>query len=455
MLSISRVVFIPVGTLHVDEVKVVRKPIYKDELITVVPVLLTEEGVHNNGLKDWDTLYDPRGLEGFMWFERRPIVDGHPGFPVNHLVPKYGYIRNVKPDPVSRTVPAEAVLFNNMFSENEMREIDNGNWLGISIGYYCNEIKTNDVRVWKDGSKYDHYEVGPLYADHVALVKNPACKRCGLNTNSLYSNCGKCKLKETEIMPEEKKPAPTGKVEAPVAGGAEPPVVNEELKAMGGRAIATLDKKLKANSIPEEIAIKARTILGLADDYAKGKAAIDLLLELATEEGSAAAMTSNSQKDPPKKHEENAIMTGLEPLVNSIKDLTGVVTALKEDSNKTKAELKKLQDKDAARENEIKANEEKRVMEGLKKNFDAAYQMDFEKIHWPKIKENALGITGFLADPENLKHWDPKGNEAVEVNPVGMSFAVQENAMPKGLKMMSIEEMTRKQYPNYKEADMA
>ena len=95
-------------TLHTNDVKITGKPIYKDSLVTVVPILLTEEGVHNNALKDWDTLYDPNGLEGFMWFERRPIVDGHPGHAVNHLTQKYGYIQNVEPDPTHQDRPCRS-----------------------------------------------------------------------------------------------------------------------------------------------------------------------------------------------------------------------------------------------------------------------------------------------------------------------------------------------------------
>jgi Uncharacterized protein conserved in bacteria (DUF2213) len=464
-------------TLHTNDVKITGKPIFKNELITVVPILLTEEGVHNNALKDWDTLYDPNGLEGFMWFERRPIVDGHPGHAVNHLTKKYGYIQNVEPDPATRTVPAEAVLFNSMFSDAQMQEIDSGTWKGISIGYYCNELKMNGLQTWTDGSTYDHKEIGPLYADHVALTNRPACKRCGINTNSsddLCSNCSTIKSIEDDIIMEITPPASAGKEGAP-AGVVETPeklAMNE----LGKKAILAIDKKLKANQIPEEIAIKARTILGLSgDEYARGRAALDLLMEIALEEeeeegpagegmvGNAlkgdcphAKKPADADKTDPNAKENDSVMKELTPLVNSITELTTVVKALKTDSDTTKEELKQLKEKDTARENEIKTNAEKVLSESLKKNFDPAYQMDWEVKHWPAIKGNSLGITGFLADKENLKHWDPKANEAVEQDPVGMNFAMHtDSSVPKGLKMMSIEEMTRKQYPNAAKAQEA
>ena len=460
-------------TLHTNDVKIIGKPIFKNELITVVPILLTEEGVHNSALKDWPTLYDPNGLEGFMWFERRPIVDGHPGHAVNHLVPKYGYIQNVEPDPVTRTVPAEAVLFNSMFSDAQMQEIDSGTWKGISIGYYCNELKMDSLQTWTDGSTYDHKEIGPLYADHVALTNRPACKRCGLNTNSSNDLCLDCSTKsiEDDIM-QTTPPASAGKEGAP-AGVAENPeklAMNE----LGKKAIAVIGKKLKANQIPEEIAIKARTILGMSgDDYVRGREALNLLMEIAmaeeAEEGPAGegmegnALKGDCQHAQAKKpaqeidpKENDSVMKELTPLVNSITELTGVVKALKADSDTTKNELKQLKEKDTARENEIKANKEKVLSESMKKNFDPAYQMDWETKHWPAIKGNSLGITGFLADKENLKHWDPKANEAAEQDPVGMNFALHtDSSVPKGLKMMSIEEMTRKQYPNAAKAQEA
>jgi hypothetical protein len=447
-------------TLHTNDVKITGKPIYKDSLVTVVPILLTEEGVHNNALKDWDTLYDPNGLEGFMWFERRPIVDGHPGHAVNHLTQKYGYIQNVEPDPLTRTVPAEAVLFNNKFSDEDLLQIDSGTWKGISIGYYCNELKTDGLQTWKDGSPYDHKEIGPLYADHVALTNRPACKRCGLNTNSLTNFlCSNCNDKEINKM-SDVTPASAGKEGAP-AGGAES-AEKIALNELGKKAVAAVDKKLKANQIPEEIAIKARTILSLGDDYAKGKAALDLLMEIALaeeekKEGSPAgagmegnALKGDCQHQPQKpiSKENDSVMKELTPLVNSITELTTVVKALKADNDTTKVELKQLKEKELTKENEIKANEEKKLSDSIKKNFDPDYQMDWDAKHWPAIKANSLGITAFLADPENLKHWDPKANEAVVQDPVGMNFAMHsDSSVPKGLKMMSIEEMTRKQYP--------
>jgi len=451
-------------TLHTNDVKITGKPIYKDSLVTVVPILLTEEGVHNSALKDWDSLYDPNGLEGFMWFERRPIVDGHPGHAVNHLTRKYGYIQNVEPDPITRTVPAEAVLFNNMFSDEDLKQIDSGTWKGISIGYYCNELKMNGLQTWKDGSRYDHKEIGPLYADHVALTNRPACKRCGLNTNSLTNFlCSNCNDKEINNMPEV-TPASAGKEGAP-AGGAES-TEKIALNELGKKAVAAMYKKLKANQISDETAIKARTILGLTDDFAKGNEALDLLMEIAIaeekEEGPAGAgMEGNAlkgdcqqqlqKKEPPETNpkENDSVMKELAPLVNSITELTTVVRALKADNDTTKEELNQLKEKDLTRENEIKANEEKKLSDSIKKNFDPAYQMDWDAKHWPAIKGNSLGITGFLADKENLKHWDPKANEQVETDPVGMNFAMHSDSIvPTGLKMMSIEEMTRKQYPN-------
>ena len=267
-------------------------------------------------------------------------------------------------------------------------------------------------------------------------------------------------------------PASAGKgAPAGVAESDEKLALNE----LGKKAVAAIDKKLKANQIPEEIAIMARTILGMSgDDYVRGREALNLLLEIAIaeeeEEGPAEGMKGNALKGdcqhvewtedgkliPPKAKENDSVMKELTPLVNSITELTTVVKALKSDSDTTKNELKQLKEKDTARENEIKANEEKVLSESMKKNFDPAYQMDWETKHWPAIKGNSLGITGFLVDKENLKHWDPKANEAAEQDPVGMNFALHtDSSVPKGLKMMSIEEMTRKQYPNAAKAQEA
>ena len=350
-------------------------------------------------------------------------------------------------------------------------QIDSGTWKGISIGYYCNELKTDGLQTWKDGSQYDHKEIGPLYADHVALTNRPACKRCGLNTNTLTDSlCSNCNDKEINNMPDV-TPASAGKEVAP-AGGAES-AEKIALNELGKKAVAAIDKKLKANQIPDEIAIKARTILGLGDDFAKGKAALDLLMEIGVaEEGPAGAgMEGNALKgdcqhqhqqhqktEPPETDpkENDSVMKELTPLVNSITELTTVVRALKADNDTTKEELKQLKEKDLTRENEIKANEEKKLSDSIKKNFDPAYQMDWDAKHWPAIKGNSLGITGFLADKENLKHWDPKGDEQVETDPVGMNFAMHSDSIvPTGLKMMSIEEMTRKQYPNAAKAQEA
>ena len=77
-------------------------------------------------------------------------------------------------------------------------------------------------------------------------------------------------------------PASAGKEVAPagVAESDEKIALNE----LGKKAVAAIDKKLKANQIPDEIAIKARTILGLGDDFAKGKAALNLLMDIAIAE---------------------------------------------------------------------------------------------------------------------------------------------------------------------------
>ena len=456
------------ATLHTNNIAITSKPLYKDEHVTVVPIRLSEEGVHNGGLKDFDSLHDPTGLEGWAWFERKPIVDGHPGFAVNHLVKKYGYIQNVEPDAVNKTVPAEAVLFNHMFTDSEMVEIDAGHWRGVSIGYYCSEIKENGI--WKDGTPYDHREVGPIFADHVALTNRPACKLCGINTNAECTNCGKCKSKSMENqMTKEDKPAETGTEGALAANKqAEPLVMNEDLKAKANKAIQKIEQKIKANSMPEGMAERAEAILKLPDDFMRQKAALDFVLDIALmEEDEGDEMATNAAKDgddadddgdkkcpktkdkePPVKKNEDSVMKELEPLVKSVTDLTALVQNQANEIKDLKDNSKKLTEKEQLRENALKADEEKKLSDSIKVNFDKAYQMDWDK-HWPKIKENALGITGFLADKENLKHWDPKANESVEVEPVGLSFAsIQENVVTRGgLKMMSIEELGKKQYP--------
>jgi hypothetical protein len=152
------------------------------------------------------------------------------------------------------------------------------------------------------------------------------------------------------------------------------------------------------------------------------------------------------EKEPTKNED---IMNELEPLVKSVTDLTALVQNQAKEIADLKGDSEKLKKNEELRTNALKADEEKKLSDQIKKNFDKAYQMDWDTKIWPAIKSNALGVTGFLADKENLKHWDPKGDEAVQVDPVGLNFAsIQENMTTRaGLKMLSVEELGKKQYP--------
>jgi len=92
------------------------------------------------------------------------------------------------------------------------------------------------------------------------------------------------------------------------------------------------------------------------------------------------------------------------------------IASLKEDN-------KALKEDKVAREAAMKAEQDKKISDGLKANFDQAYQAEWDK-HWPEIQKN--GINAFLANPEHAKHWDVKG-ERRQIIPVGAAF-VQHNS---------------------------
>lgn len=182
-----------------------------------VPCVLTVEGVQNRALKPWDEL-----VKSARWFEGIPVVRDHPAEGiVTHETPKLGQIRNVRADEAEHRIKADAVLFKEHLTKNELDILAARKPLGGSIGYFCNSITLDEPHVWEPtGDEYDSVEYN-LYGDHFAIVANPACPIpvCGVNVNSI----------EVEDMADTKQnqdqeQAPEVPGEEPVVG-----VAGEEL----------------------------------------------------------------------------------------------------------------------------------------------------------------------------------------------------------------------------------
>lgn len=341
------------------------KIIYQDEKITVVPCVLMAEGVQNGGLKQFEEFYDPNGLEGALWFEGVPIVREHPPHHVTHKTPKIGRIRNVEPDIENRRTKSEAVLFNDRLTPAEMEAIENGEMLGGSIGYWCEEEPLDEPETWTDGTAYSHIEKAPFFGDHFALTADPACPVgvCGFNVNSNHNdcNCPKKIMEEIKLTTEPDLAADKQPVidEKEQTGDPKPPEGNAQTKQPEG--IATED-------IPGSV-LESKTV-----------------------------MEMNSK-----------ILDSINALSVKIDSQNKEIEALKADKQ--------------AREAATKAEQDELTKNSLKVNFDQAYQMEFDK-HWAEIQTN--GINTFLANPEHAKHWDIKGDRK-QISPVGAAF-VQHNS---------------------------
>lgn len=394
-------------SFHVDKIKFGGKVLYKDDKITIVPCILMAEGVQNGALKPFDEFYDPEGLEGALWFEGVPIVREHPASTVTHLTPKIGRVRNVEPDPEGRRIKSEAVIFNDRLTPAEMKAIDAGEMLGGSIGFWCEDEPLNESQIWTDGEEYNTIQRAPFFGDHFALTTDPACPVgvCGFNVES-HNDCTCKKKKEMNILPDETKPA-AGTL--PVIDEKKPPAGDPKPPADGARKEDLQAPKTNAIDMGA-LVIKAKTILEMADDYAKRGEALALLMEIVTEGGSP-AVAGNSNR-PQKK----TVVEMDSAILDRLKDLE-----TKFDSQA--AELKDLKTEKTARELALKTEQDEKTKASLKVNFDQAYQMEFDK-HWPVIQKD--GINTFLANPAHAKHWDVRGDKR-QINPLGAVF-VQHNS---------------------------
>jgi hypothetical protein len=390
------------GTFHTDKINFGGKILYQDEQITVVPCVLMAEGVQNGALKPFEEFYDPNDLEGALWFEGVPIVREHPDGYVYHLTPKIGKVRNVQFDVENRRVTAEAVLFNDRLTPEERKRVENGEQLGGSIGFWCNDESLDSTEIWTDGTEYNVIQRAPFFGDHFALVQDPACPVgvCGFNVES-HSDCKCKKLKDVNNLPDEGKAAAGAQPaieEKPLAGDPKPPEGDAK----------KVEPSPKVNAIDmQTLKVKAKTILEMSDDYAKRNEALALLMEIVTEEGPAPAVQS---KTPAKVVEmDSKLIERLDSLEVKINSQATEIVDLKADK--------------AARENALKADQDAKASAALKANFDQAYQMEWDK-HWPEIQKN--GINAFLANPEHAKHWDVKSDRK-QITPIGAAF-VQHNS---------------------------
>ncbi len=413
------------GTLHTDKLQFGGNILYQDDKITVVPCVLMAEGVQNGALKPFEEFYDPEGLEGALWFEGVPIVREHPDGYVYHLTPKIGKVRNVQFDVDNRRVTAEAVLFNDRLTPEERKKIENGEQLGGSIGFWCNDEPLDATEIWTDGTEYNVIQRAPFFGDHFALVQDPACPVgvCGFNVNSTHNDCT-CKKKQQEmnVLPDEGK----------AAAGTQP--VIEEKSPAGDPKPPEGDAKKnivvpapKVNAIDmDTLRIKAKTILEMSDDYAKRNEALALLMEIVTEDGPAPSMQS---KTPAK-------------VVEMDSKLKERLDSLEATLNSQKTEIEGLKVEKTARDAALKAEQDEKTSAALKANFDPAYQMEWDK-HWPEIQKD--GINVFLANSEHAKHWDVKGDRR-QIDPVGQGFVPHGDDLG-GANIASVESLSKRFYP--------
>ena len=386
--------------MHFDSIQIGGHIVEKTDLITVVSGRLMEEGVQNGGLKRWESFCDPEGLQGCMWFEGVPIVKyAHPPGKVDGSMELAGRVRAIKPDPNTRAVFAEFVLFNSHFSNDEMKLIDSGEFIGGSIGYDCGYKPLDDSQIWQPtGEEYIFEYMPPFYGDHFAIFVNPACAACGLNADSKHDGC-KCSRKKEELKMTEKPPAQAGTEGAPAQAGS----LSDEGKSAPS---ATAQQKTQGDQMdPEALKIKAQTVLAIQDEYVRAKEAMALLLEFVT--GEAPSTPAPGMGD--------SLMDKLTALEKKIDTLAA------DNKRLTEAENARIQADAAARDAADSA--------ALKANFDQAYQIDWDAKHWPSVK--ATGINAFLADSENAKHWvGPQAAQKIE--PTGQRFVSHPGADEEG-----------------------
>ena len=424
--------------LHVDKVRFGGKILHQDDKITVVPCVLMAEGVQNGALKPFEEFYDPEELEGALWAEGVPIPREHPASYVSHLTRKIGKIRNVQFDIDGRRVTAEAVLFNSRLTPDEMKSIEAGEMLGGSIGFWCNDEPLDEPQIWTDGEQYDTIQRGPFFIDHFALVADPACPVgvCGFNVDSINNDC-KCKkqLEVNDLPTEAEAKAAAEKAKQPGVDGQKPPAGDPkppEGDAAKVPEVKPLDAPKKNAIDMTVLAIKAKTILEMADDYSKRNEAVALLMEIIT--GGSSTAPAGDSKQPSKTI-----------VVEMDSKLLEKLDALDAKINSQKTEITDLKADKQAREAAIKAEQDEKTKNALKANFDQAYQMEFDK-HWPAIQKD--GINAFLANPEHAKHWDVKGDKK-KIVPVGQEFALHGDGVD-GVGIASVDSLTKKFYPGAK-----
>jgi len=388
--------------MHFDSVQIGGKVVYKDDKITVVSGRLMEEGVQNRGLKRWESFYDPEGLQGCMWFEGVPIIKyAHPEGKVNGTMELAGRVRAIKPDPNTRAVFAEFVLFNSHFSNDEMKLIDSGEFIGGSIGYDCGYKPLDDSQIWQPtGEEYTFEYMPPFYGDHFAIFVNPACAACGLNADSnhdsQHKDSCKCSRKE-ELMMTEKPPAQAGTEGAPAQAG----TLGDEGQGKPV-PVAVVQQKTQGDQMdPEALKIKAQTVLAIQDEYVRAKEAMALLLEFVT--GEAPSAPSPGMGD----------------------SLMDKLTALEKKIDTLAADNKRLTEAENARIQADAAAKDAADSDAMMSYFDPSYKMDWKAKHWPIIQK--IGINAFLADSENAKHWvGPQAAQKIE--PTGQRFVSHPSA---------------------------
>lgn len=439
--------------LHIDKVSIGGKIIYQDEKITIVPGLIMMEGVQNRGLKRFEQFYDPDGLEGAMWFLGTPITrehpQDHPAGIATHVTTKLGRISKVEPDPGSRKVPAEFTFFNKRLTPEEMEKINKGERIGDSIGYFCNEKPLEEPKIWETtGEEYDHEEIGPFFGDHVALTNNPACAECGVNANSSYhlSNCqcpNKSK-KESETIPDEGKQGeqkPPGEQNAQTDGQeGKPPEGKQERKNPGektqandqqegeqleGKPPEKAEDKVQKNAIDlGELQIRAKTILQIQDEYTRAKEAMNLLMELVSE-GTAQGNAKIAEEKMDSRILEK--LTSLETKINS-----------------QATELKDLREKEAARQNAAKAQQEEQAKTNARAVLLPAHQgAEFDEKYYPEIK--AIGLNAWMLGNREKVDWDALKGGKTPV-PAGQQFVTHgdDQTVPG---ITSVADLTKKFYP--------
>jgi hypothetical protein len=159
------------------------KPIYKDDKITIVPTVLMQERVTNGALK----LFSEFAPSAYK-FEHVPVIPPHKqgDAPVSHKTPELGFITRPVINAENKSVDAYTVFFNDRIVPADLQRIWNGEPMGNSPGYYCNDEILPESRTWEDGTRYSSIERGPYRPNHMSMVPRGACPLpfCGANVPS-------------------------------------------------------------------------------------------------------------------------------------------------------------------------------------------------------------------------------------------------------------------------------